>query len=99
MKAGALGWLFEKHYFDHVINQKELSKLGIQTPKAYLQGAQKLISNPAVESVVRPDGRKMHFLKETSEFAVTQGDTIITYFIPGDGLDYWVRQLKELKKL
>jgi hypothetical protein len=88
---------FLKHYFDHVVNQKELSKLGIHTPKAYLQGAQKLISNPAAESVVRPDGRKMHFLKETSEFAITQGDTIITYFIPDERLGYWIQELTKVK--
>jgi hypothetical protein len=90
---------FLDHYLRHVVKDKNLRALGVRTPKDYVEAAQKLIRNSAAEHFTRIDGRDIHFLESTGEFAVHQGDQIATYYVVAkDAAAYWQSQLRQVIK-
>lgn len=75
--------------------------LGFSSEEAYLQGANNLFAGGSgVETIKRSyDNATLFWRGSTNEFGVLASDgTIQTYFIPYDGLDYWLDQLAKWKK-
>lgn len=74
--------------------QKHGYEFGYTTKEQYLQGAIKVIENPAsLKRVEKEDGDYVYYLQSTNEIVfVSPTGTIRTYFKPTDGIAYFNRQ-------
>jgi len=80
--------LLNQHYEKHGI------EMGFDTVEEYVAAANAVINHPdALHKLEAEDNDDIYFLEATNEFVVVSTDGYIrTYFIAGDGIDYYNRQ-------
>lgn len=72
--------------------QEHGHEFGYTTPEQYLQGAIRVIENPASLKKTEADGDYVYYLKSSNEIVfVTPYGVIRTYFKPDDGIEYFNR--------
>lgn len=78
--------LLDSHFDKHG------SEFSYSSKKQYVDGANKVISNPKSLHKIEDDGDDIYYLEETNELVVVSTDGYIrTYFKPEDGIDYFLR--------
>ncbi len=82
----------EKLLNDHFAKHNE--DFDYETVEEYVQGANRVISNPdSLHKTEAEDGDDVYYLEETNEFVVVSTDGYIrTYFKPTRGIDYYNSQ-------
>jgi putative toxin of predicted polymorphic toxin system len=83
-------------WFDHFVKHEAEFGGAVTTPVQYLCAARQLFGGgPEIVSFTRKTGDILFFNKATNEFGVLAkgGQIIRTYFIPRDGINYWLTQL------
>ena len=77
---------------DHFTKHNE--DFGYSTTEEYVQGANRVISDPnSLHKLEAEDGDDVYYLEETNEFVVVSTDGYIrTYFKPSRGIDYYNKQ-------
>jgi len=89
-----LTYQFRKEQYLTQHFQKHGAEFPYDTEEEYLQGANKVINNPAsLHKIEAEDGDDVYYLEETNEFVIVSTDGYIrTYFKPNSGIDYYNRQ-------
>lgn len=90
---------YEFRYEDYLVQHfdkhgEEFDGFGYETAEDYLEGANRVINDPAaLTKTEKEDGDYIFYLEDSNEFVVLSKDGYIrTYFRPNAGIDYFNRQ-------